>query len=163
MNKSLLIILIVSWSFSLFAAIPNLQSITDQISRGGRPSTTDLEQLKMQGFKTIINFDDDSKVEAAEKAYSEKLGLQFYSFPLNAWQKPDDQKINSILTLMSDKTKYPLFIHCKHGRDRTGMVSAIYRVLQQKWTQETAHEEMLALGFRQIFVKMDQYFWDKTK
>lgn len=148
---------------SVFAAIPNLQIISDQISRGGRPELSDLEQLQNQGFKTVINLDNDSKVEATEKANVEKLGMQFYSFPLNAWQTPEDQKVNAILSLMSDQKNYPIFIHCRHGRDRTGMMSAIYRVLKQNWTQEAAHEEMLALGFRQIFTKMDQYFWNKTK
>lgn len=79
-----------------------------------------MAQLKMQGYKTIINLDDDSQVEAAEKLYAEKLGFKFYSYPLNPWQKPDEQKMNTILNLMSDKNNYPLFIHCKHGRDRTG-------------------------------------------
>lgn len=163
MNKSLLMFIVFISQCSVFAAIPNLQTISDQISRGGRPERIDLEQLKNQGFKTVINLDNDSKVEATEKANVEKLGMKFYSFPMNAWQTPEDQKVNTILSLMSDQKNYPIFIHCHHGRDRTGMMSAIYRVLEQKWTQEAAHEEMMALGFRQIFTKMDQYFWNKTK
>ncbi len=147
----------------LFAAIPNQQTISPEIIRGGRPSNADLDQLKSQGYKTIINFENDAAVVATEKAYAEKLGFKFVSRPMDPWSTPNDVQMNEVLKLMSDTKNQPLFIHCQHGRDRTGLVSAVYRVLNQKWTQTNAHDEMLALGFRKIFSNMDKYFWTKTK
>lgn len=160
---ALLVIIITLVSNFVFAAIPNQQTINSQIIRGGRPSNADLDQLKVQGYKTIIDFEDNKKVIAIEKAYAEKLGFKFISAPMNAWSTPNDKVINSVLQQMQDSKNYPMFIHCQHGRDRTGLVSAVYRVLGEKWTQEAAHEEMIALGFRKIFKNMDNYFWTKTK
>ena len=146
-----------------FAAIPNQQTLSDKIIRGGRPSNADLDLLKSQGYKTIINFENDQAAIDAEKAYAAKLGFKFLSYPMNAWSVPDDAQVNEVLKAMNDLKNFPMFIHCQHGRDRTGMVSAIYRVLNQRWTQAAAHDEMLALGFRKIFTGMDNYFWQKTK
>ncbi len=145
-----------------WAAIPNENSISQNILRGGRPANADLDRLKVQGYKAIISFENNAQAIAAEKQYAEKLGFKFFSYPMNAWNKPNDSQINEVLMQMSEKQNYPLFIHCEHGRDRTGLVSALYRVLKQGWKAQDAHEEMLALGFRQIFFQMDNYFWKKT-
>jgi tyrosine-protein phosphatase SIW14 len=162
-KKTILLISLTTLSCPLFAAIPNQQTISPQIIRGGRPSNADLDLLKSQGYKTIINFENDAKVVAIEKAYAEKLGFKFISKPMNPWSTPEDAEINDILKNMADAKNFPIFIHCQHGRDRTGLVSGVYRVLNQKWKQQAAHDEMLALGFRKIFLSMDKYFWNKTK
>nr|WP_246217361.1 tyrosine-protein phosphatase [Paraburkholderia panacisoli] len=39
-----------------------------------------------------------------------------------------------------------LLIHCQHGADRTGFVSALYRVLFQSWTKQQAEDELLYGG-----------------
>ena len=64
----------------------------------------------------------------------------------------------------SPKTKGQVFIHCQHGKDRTGLLAALYRVKYQGWTPEQAHKEWAALGHSgmldTLFTgKMDNYFW----
>lgn len=163
MKKTISILAVLVMSQSIFAVIPNRQTINDQILRGGRPSNTDLDQLKSEGYKTVISFENDAKVVAVEKTYAEHLGLKFISSPIDPWLMPDDVQINQILKVMSEPKNSPLFVHCQHGRDRTGLISGLYRVLNQKWNAQNAHDEMLALGFRKIFKNMDNYFWKKTK
>ena len=46
----------------------------------------------------------------------------------------------------------PVFVHCLHGKDRTGIVIAYYRVLFCGWTKAKAEKEMLSLGFRKANV-----------
>ena len=41
----------------------------------------------------------------------------------------------------------PVLVHCWHGADRTGMVVALYRMVEQGWTREAAIEEMLEGGY----------------
>lgn len=163
MKKMILILVTLVLSQSIFALIPNQQTISPDIIRGGRPSKSDLDQLRSSGYKTIINFENIAQVVSVEKAYAEKLGFKFISQSMDPWAMPTDAQINEILNVMSDPKNFPIFIHCQHGRDRTGLVSAIYRVLNQKWTPQAAHDEMLVLGFRKIFTNMDKYFWNKTK
>jgi hypothetical protein len=39
---------------------------------------------------------------------------------------------------------------------------ALERVQIEKWAPQKAHDEMLALGFHEIFVGLDEYFERKT-
>jgi protein tyrosine/serine phosphatase len=41
----------------------------------------------------------------------------------------------------------PFLIHCQHGADRTGLMSAMYRVLEQGWTPEDALTELIDGGY----------------
>jgi hypothetical protein len=41
----------------------------------------------------------------------------------------------------------PFLIHCQHGADRTGLMSAMYRILEQGWTPEDALKELIDGGY----------------
>jgi protein tyrosine/serine phosphatase len=41
----------------------------------------------------------------------------------------------------------PFLIHCQHGADRTGLMSAMYRILEQGWTRDDALKELTEGGF----------------
>jgi protein-tyrosine phosphatase len=43
-----------------------------------------------------------------------------------------------------------VFVHCRLGDDRTGMMIAAYRMGQQGWTAKEAMEEMHEFGYRGI-------------
>ena len=40
--------------------------------------------------------------------------------------------------MLKDAENGPFLIHCQHGADRTGLMSAMYRILEQGWTPEDA-------------------------
>jgi protein tyrosine/serine phosphatase len=48
---------------------------------------------------------------------------------------------------VKDTDQHPIFVHCLHGRDRTGLMTAVYRVHFDGWPVEKAYEEMLECGF----------------
>jgi len=41
----------------------------------------------------------------------------------------------------------PFLIHCQHGADRTGLMTAMYRILEQGWSPEDALQELTDGGF----------------
>ncbi|MCY1396347.1 hypothetical protein D9M71_113160 [compost metagenome] len=41
----------------------------------------------------------------------------------------------------------PVLIHCKHGRDRSGLMAAMYRTVVQRWSKAEALREMRQGGF----------------
>ena len=43
---------------------------------------------------------------------------------------------------MADPAKRPVFVHCKHGADRTGTMVAFYRILFEGWSKDEAIREM---------------------
>ena len=53
----------------------------------------------------------------------------------------------AFLQIVADPNRAPLLVHCQHGADRTGLMSALYRVAVQGWTKEEALREMTEGGF----------------
>ena len=51
------------------------------------------------------------------------------------------------LKLLADPANRPVFVHCKWGTDRCGMMAAVYRIVVQRWTKERALAEMERLGY----------------
>jgi len=51
------------------------------------------------------------------------------------------------LRFVTDEKRQPVFVHCQHGADRTGMMTAIYRVVVEGWSKEDAVAEMTEGGF----------------
>ena len=55
-------------------------------------------------------------------------------------------EIEEILEIISNPENQPVFIHCKRGCDRTGTVSAAYRIKFDGWTAEEARREAKERG-----------------
>lgn len=143
--------------------LPNFREVNASIVRTGRPTEKGLTKLKNErGIKTIINLEDSASNVKKEAAWAQKLGIEYKSFPTDSFSRPDDTKVAEILDLLSDQTRYPILIHCKHGEDRTGMMVGLFRVFAEQWTPKAAYQEMLDLGFHKILWALDNYYKEKT-
>ena len=78
-----------------------------------------------------------------------------------AWT-PDDHQVDRLLATLGDPTKYPIYIHCKKGMDRTGVMVALHRVINQGWTPAAARHERDDIGFNHWLVLLDRYYAHKT-
>lgn len=144
------------------STIPEYHEVNENIIRGGRPQVGDLEKLFQQGVRTIINIDNDSKTAEIEKKEADRLGLNYINSPMSAFSTPNDQQVDEILSHLNDTTLFPIFIHCQHGQDRTGMILGLYRYQTDKWSAQAAYDEMLNFGFHKILRSLDSYFKSKT-
>lgn len=142
--------------------IPNYREINANIFRGGRPTVEGLHTLKQQGIKSIINLENVSGPVDREREQAKRLGFGFMSSPMSWIVPPKDEQIDKILRVMSNPNNQPVYIHCLHGRDRTGLVSGLYRVLVEGMQPRDAYREMKDLGFRSFFVTLEYYFRQRT-
>jgi protein tyrosine/serine phosphatase len=74
-----------------------------------------------------------------------------------------DRHIDEILAIL--KTATPddgIYVHCKHGQDRTGLVMGLERVIDVGWQPKDAHDEMVRIGFHTAFLGLQEYFENKT-
>ena len=62
------------------------------------------------------------------------------------WDVEDAQVVRT-LKLLRDADKAPFLIHCQHGADRTGLMVAMFRIVEQGWSKADAIEEMRKGGF----------------
>lgn len=143
------------------ANIPNFVKVESGLYRGGRPSYSDLTYLARKGVKTILSLEIKSTVKS-ERSKVLGLGMRFYSIPMSVYYAPRDREMDRIVDILSDPTLRPIFIHCQHGQDRTGLAMGIYRVEVDGWSAAEAYDEMLELDFHPEFEPLDQYFRERT-
>jgi protein tyrosine phosphatase (PTP) superfamily phosphohydrolase (DUF442 family) len=108
--------------------------------RGGRPSAEGVAWLKAKGIKTVINlrhYHGDT-----EKQQVESVGLRYERIPLESSDAPRPEQIARFLELVRDPSLRPLYVHCKHGVDRTGAMMAVYRMEEEGWSNAAAFAEM---------------------
>jgi protein tyrosine/serine phosphatase len=160
-------LIIITLLFSVFsqAEIVRFQELEKgRIFRGSQPADEqDYQRLKRLGVKTIVNLRWDTTVEKSQEM-AKKYGFKFVNFPIKATDWPSSSKVNQVLKTISTPGLQPVYLHCQHGKDRTGLISALYRVESQGWSAEDAHEEWVEMGFSVKFLRaLDQYFLGRTK
>ena len=107
--------------------------------RSAQPSNAQLKALKDQNFSTIVNL----REVHTQAEYAASLGLNYYTLPIQNVQ-PSPDKVELFLEILSDESNYPILIHCGQGIHRTGVMSAIYRIEMQNWSNEQAADEMVS-------------------
>jgi protein tyrosine/serine phosphatase len=121
----------------------NFHQVNEHIYRGAQPAVWGYKTLASMGVKTIIDL-RGGLAESVEKKLARDQGLNFISVPLDGRQAPSADDITKLLKLLDDETKWPIFIHCRRGADRTGTVIACYRIAHDKWNNQKALEEAMS-------------------
>lgn len=136
--------------------IKRFQKVDDVLYRGGLPEHDHILALKRQGFTTIINLKGGHDAEAvasilAEKTYAQTLGMKFVQLPIDSRKGPDKKIIDKFFETMdfARKNNERVFLHCKHGRDRTGVLVALYEVNYKVKTFHAALCELFKVGYNQ--------------
>lgn len=130
--------------------IRNFRTVANGLYRGGQPTQRDIEQLSNLGIKTVICLRSGRRATAWERIAVETAGMRFISVPMYYFNMPPQETIDELLTLLDETTHYPIFIHCFHGVDRTGLVIAIHRMTRLGWTFQQAYDEMKHCGFHRF-------------
>jgi protein tyrosine/serine phosphatase len=129
--------------------IENLGQVNENYYRGSQPFAEDFAQLKRLGIKTVIDLRKDSELEAPEWARS--AGMQYFNIPLKPSRPATEEQTDYFLKLVNDPNNWPVYVHCKGGRHRTGALTAIYRITHDGWTADQAYEEMKKYDFNHGF------------
>jgi protein tyrosine/serine phosphatase len=72
--------------------------------------------------------------------------MRYVSIPMHGLSTPKDDKVAAVQALFNDTTNGPVFVHCKRGADRTGMVVAVYRISHDQWDNKKALSEAKSYG-----------------
>lgn len=129
--------------------IENFGKVNDNYYRGAQPSAEGFAKLKQMGVKTIIDLRKDSVSEAPEWVRS--TGMQYFNIPLKASRPATPEQTDYFLKLVNDPKNWPVYVHCKGGRHRTGALTAIYRITHDGWTAAQAYKEMKEYDFEHGF------------
>jgi protein tyrosine/serine phosphatase len=136
------------------AGVPNLHQIAPGIYRSAQPTGAGLRSLEEKGVRTVISFrayHDDRKL-------LKNTHLREVHIPINTWDIRDAQVVATLRQLKREADG-PFLIHCQHGADRTGLMSAMYRIVVQGWDKQRAVEEMTQgnYGYHPVWKNILQY------
>jgi protein tyrosine/serine phosphatase len=139
--------------------VPNLHKVSDTLYRSAQPTEEGFRNLKKLGIKTIVSLrvfhTDEDEIEdaGAEKDFN----IKRISF--KTWHA-EDEDVVEFLKIVTDPNNAPVLVHCQHGADRTGLMTAIYRVAVQGWTKKEALREMTegGYGFHTVWQNLPEYF-----
>lgn len=127
--------------------IPHFLQVDSRLYRGGQPTDEGYRRLADLGVKTVVNLRTDEEVGLEETRHLvESLGMRWVSLPMRAYGRPTDAQIDAFLQAVGDPRQQPVYIHCRQGKDRTGTMVAVYRIVEDGWEPERAYREARALG-----------------
>lgn len=133
------------------------------------------EAVRRFDLKTVINLQEENKDPFMPEAWLGKpsvresdlcrsLGVRYVSLDGGELPPPDapadarPKAVDEFLRLLDDPAIYPVLIHCKAGLHRTGLMTAIYRMEYEDWTQAAAVRELRANGFGDFACTADNLY-----
>ena len=143
-------VLLVAFSFAspllARAGIPgitidNFARVDTTYYRGSQPEGRDYNALATLGVKSVINLTSDD-AEASEPSRVSAAGMKYFQIPMTTHTPPTPAQIEQFLKIVNDPADQPVYVHCVGGRHRTGVMTAMYRMIDQGWSGDRAFAEM---------------------
>jgi protein-tyrosine phosphatase len=123
--------------------VTNFGQVTPTLYRGGLLKGEGLKALKKIGINLVV---DTHANDESEERDAKKLGIKYVAIPWHCpW--PHDEVFAKFLKVVHDNKGKKIFVHCRLGDDRTGMMVAAYRMAEEGWTADEAMNEMRSFGF----------------
>jgi protein tyrosine/serine phosphatase len=122
--------------------VPNLHRISPQVYRSEQPTALGMKNLEKLGIRTVISlryFNDDEDEVKGTSLRTERTKILTWRI--------GDKHVIEVMKMLKETANGPFLIHCQHGADRTGLMTAMYRILEQGWTPDDALKELTDGGF----------------
>jgi protein tyrosine/serine phosphatase len=111
----------------------------NRLTRSGTPEDeSGWKWLRSQGVKSVVTF---RKKKVAYNEYGFEHVLQIPISENSPVASITDEQADEFLRFVRDPSHAPVHIHCKKGRNRTGMMTALVRYAIDGWSMEKALEE----------------------
>ncbi len=120
--------------------LKNFYRLDDKVYRSAQPDREGFRELKALGIRNVLSFRDYHSDDDGKDA-----GLTLYRVKMETGDVREEQVVESLRIIRGSEG--PILIHCWHGSDRTGLVSAMYRIVFQGWTKDAAIDELMHGGY----------------
>jgi len=157
--------LMAALSSALFAGptvegVGNFQKVDDHVYRGAQPTPEGFSNLQKLGIKVVIDLREPGDRSALENKIVTAAGMKYVSVPMYGMETPSNESVRKVLALLEDTSAGPVFVHCKRGADRTGMVVAVYRISHDSWDNKKALAEAKSNGMSMFERAIQHYVLD---
>jgi len=115
------------------------------VYRAGRLTPEAIREIvEARGVRTIVDLgahEAGSPGERREDRTALALGVTLHRFPLFGDGRGDPNQYVRALRVMTDPAAQPVLVHCAAGSERTGVAVALYRLIVENATLESAMDE----------------------
>jgi len=120
-----------------YESIPSYGVIWEgRLTRSGQPSDEGWTWLRRQGVRSLVDFRGEDGIADQGVRFRYTLWV-----PFTKETPPTDDEAEEFLTFVRDRSHWPIHMHCKSGRDRTGLMAALVRYAIDGWPLERALAE----------------------
>ena len=137
--------------------LPDFHQVDDHVYRGRQPRPEGYKSLAQMGVKTIIDLRGGWLHVPHERKEVEAAGMKYVEERFSGIFAPKDQQVARLLAVMQDPSAGPVFVHCRRGADRVGVLIACYRMVHDHWTTEQAMAEARDAHLSVLEVLMRRY------
>jgi tyrosine-protein phosphatase SIW14 len=157
LKRSFIFSFLVLCAFAQQIDIARFRRVDDNIYVGHQPPPQGYAQLKQMGIKTVLDLRGGMIHKPHEEKEVKTAGMKYVSMRLSGFWEPHDSQMAAALAVLEDPSNTPVFIHCRRGDDRAGMVIACYHIAHDHWTNEQALTAARKDGLNILEVLMQRY------
>lgn len=106
----------------------NKHQVADSpVWRSAQPAPGDIARMAKAGVRTIVNLRGERLCGSywLEEAACKKYGIAFENFQVRSRDAPSLEELRGARDLFQ-RIAYPMWMHCKSGADRAGLMSVLY-------------------------------------
>ncbi len=135
-----------AWKIGWIYLVGNIHEvIPGQLYRGAQPTAQSLEDLiDRHGIRTVLNtrgccWPDPWYIAEAELCQRRGVNLEDVSF--SAVHLPSRDELLILIDII-DRAERPIFVHCRHGADRTGIAAMTAMLLEEGTSYDVARRQL---------------------
>ena len=121
--------------------LDNFYQLDAKVYRSAQPDAKGFQDLQKRGIRNVLSFRDQHSDSNGARGTTLKL----YRIQMESGEIKTPQVVEALRIIKG--ADGPIVIHCWHGADRTGLISALYRIVFQNWTKADAIDELMHGGF----------------
>ena len=133
--------------------------INENFYRGGQPTEEGYVKLKELGIDIIINFCQEKEFIQRSEKLARENGMEQRSIPWNIYGRANPKIPKEFFEIINNNDGKRIFIHCKRGVERTGVMSGLYYLKYEKLSNKEAYYK----AFHGFPVKWFWSFFVKSK
>jgi len=131
-----------TWATEIMGSgLDNMYKLDDKVYRSEQPDSTSFGLIEKYGIKEILNL----REHHSDKDEAKKTNLVLHRIKVDTGKISYEQILQALKVIKN--AKGPVLLHCWHGSDRTGVISASYRIVFQGWTKTDAIDEFKNGGY----------------
>ena len=138
----------------------------DRVYRSAQPNSRLAGWIDQFHLASVLNLRGGSAKDAfyrEEQKIVQTHQLNLLDVPLSATEQPSRTDLLALISALR-QAKYPLLIHCRQGADRTGLGTAVYRMMklgvpptEALYSFQLEHAHVPLMGPEKLHIPLEQY------